>query len=280
MRLTTDNDTNTVFFSEWLKNDFPKLYGELHTILEKYHVPHDTLNYTKDYWCRDYMPIQVSDNTFIQYKYHPDYLLKNSKNSQYITDPDKVCEELGINTQKIDVILDGGNIIKCDDAIIMTEKVFKENPYHKKNQLLSILENAFQADTILLPWDKTETYGHSDGIVRYISDREVLFTNYNDFDEKIADEMKNRLSKRFDIKELHYSSSKKNLNSWAYINFLQTKQLIILPSLNIEEDAEAISQFKKFFPNYQNRIEQVDASSILKLGGALNCISWNIKNQY
>ena len=82
MRLTTDNDTNTVFFSEWLKNDFPKLYGELHTILEKYHVPHDTLNYTKDYWCRDYMPIQVSDNTFIQYKYDPDYLVKNAKKSQ------------------------------------------------------------------------------------------------------------------------------------------------------------------------------------------------------
>ena len=63
------------------------------------------------------MPIQVSDNTFIQYKYYPDYLLKHTKNSRYITNPDKVCEELGITTKKIDVILDGGNIMKCDNAL-------------------------------------------------------------------------------------------------------------------------------------------------------------------
>lgn len=279
MQLITDSQTNTVFFSEWLKKDFPKLYGEVHTILEKYYVPHGTLNYTNDYWCRDYMPIQVSNNTFIQYKYYPDYLLKHTKDNRYITNPDKACEELGINIKKIDIILDGGNIIKCDDAIIMTEKVFKENSHHNKNQLISMLENVFQADIIFLPWDEAEIYGHSDGIVRYISDKKVLFTNYKDFDEKTADEMKNRLSEKFDVKELHYSSSKKNPNSWAYINFLQTRQVIVVPGLNIEEDAEAISQFENFLPNYQNRIEQVDASSILKLGGAFNCISWNIKSK-
>lgn len=279
MQLITDSQTNTVFFSEWLEKDFPKLYGGLHIILEKYYVPHGTLNYTNDYWCRDYMPIQVSDNTFIQYKYYPDYLLKQTKDSRYITNPDKICKELGINTKKIEIILDGGNVIKCDDAIIMTEKVFKENPHHKKNQLISILENIFQADIIFLPWDETEIYGHSDGIVRYISDKKVLFTNYKDFDEKIADRMRNRLNKKFDVKELHYSSPQKNPNSWAYINFIQTKQVIIIPRLNIEEDAEAISQFEDFFPTYQNRIEQVDASSILKLGGAFNCISWNIENK-
>lgn len=277
MQLVTDSGTNIVFFSEWLKKDFPQLHDELHVILEKHDVPHGTLNFTNDYWCRDYMPIQVSDNVFVRYKYYPDYLLKRAQDSRYITNPDKACEELGISFKKIDIIIDGGNIIKCDNCIIMTEKVFKENPHHKKNQLISMLENVFQVDIVFLPWDEAEEYGHSDGIVRYITDRKVLFTNYKDFDEKMADEMKNRLSKRFEVKELHYSTSRKNPNNWAYINFLQTKQLIIIPRLNTEEDTEAMSQFEYFFPHYQNRIEQVNVDSILKLGGALNCISWNIK---
>lgn len=107
MQLITDDQTNIVYFSEWLKRDFGKLYNELHSVLEKYYVPHEVLKYTKGCWCRDYMPIQISDDIFIQHKYHPDYLLKRKENHYYITNRSEIYKDLGINTQKIDVVIDG-----------------------------------------------------------------------------------------------------------------------------------------------------------------------------
>jgi agmatine/peptidylarginine deiminase len=68
--------------------------------------------------------------------------------------------------------------------------------------------------------------------------------------------------------------------NWAYINFLQTKDLILLPKLNIDDDEQAFEQMKIFYPDYarNNRIAQVDMTKIVKKGGALNCISWTIKS--
>lgn len=274
--MITDNQTNKVYFSEWLQKDFPIQYNEIHTILDRYNIPHELLCHTKDYWCHDYMPIQIEENRFIQYRYYPDYLSSN-KDAYYISEPSRICESLGIKTDKTDLIIDGGNIVKCKDTIVMTEKVFKENPQYTQKQLTSKLEGIFQANFIFLPWDKKEKYGHSDGIVRYISGDRVLLTNYRDFDSKIADEIIRRLSQCFDVVELNYTSTLFHNNTWAYINFLQTDNIIIIPKLGIEEDEQAMIQFKTLFPEYKEKIIQINITPILKLGGAFNCISWNIK---
>lgn len=55
-KLITDNETNIVYFSEWIK-DF-QCYGAITKILDKYQVKHELLSFTKDYWARDYMPVQ------------------------------------------------------------------------------------------------------------------------------------------------------------------------------------------------------------------------------
>ena len=63
-----------VFFSENLKRYYPKVYNELTEILSKHDMHYGVLKGTADYWCRDYMPVQVDGNSFVQFKYHPDYL--------------------------------------------------------------------------------------------------------------------------------------------------------------------------------------------------------------
>jgi agmatine/peptidylarginine deiminase len=72
---------------------------------------------------------------------------------------------------------------------------------------------------------------------------------------------------------------KQNKNNWAYINFLQTKDLILLPKLGTDEDEQALKQISDFYSDYadKNRIVQVEMNDIIALGGALNCISWTIK---
>lgn len=43
------------------------------------------------------------------------------------------------------IILDGGNIIRCGKKVIMTDKVFQENPHLTREQLIKYLENRFEA---------------------------------------------------------------------------------------------------------------------------------------
>ena len=63
--------------------------------------------------------------------------------------------------------------------------------------------------------------------------------------------------------------------NWAYINFLQVGNNIILPKFGINEDEQAKRFVQTAFPYC--RIRQIDCNVIAKDGGALHCITWNIK---
>ena len=131
-----------------------------------------------------------------------------------------------------------------------------------------------------LNWDKNEIYGHSDGIVRYISDDRVLMTNYSEYDENIAISFRRALEHDgYKVEELHYSSYVTPRNdddlSWAYINFLQTSKVIIVPLLGIEEqDNEALKQIHHFYPDVD--VRGVYAVPLLKEEGGFNCFSWTV----
>lgn len=276
--MVPDRLTNHVYFSEWTLKDFPSVMNKICSVLTKYGVKFDFLPHTKDYWCRDYMPIQVTDNKFVQYLYQPDYLsVKNQK--KYITDPEPILRNLSLETTKTKLIIDGGNIIKCPDKVIMTEKVFVENRHIQRNKLISELEKLFECDIVFLPWDKSEIYGHADGIVRWVRDKTVLLTAYEQ-SKYFTHKFRKVLEQYFDVIPMCYHTRPRNRQlTWAYINFLQTENVILVPAFNIREDAQALIQIEKAFPDYQNRVEPIDCSEIVPLGGALNCISWNIKRE-
>ncbi len=264
-----------VYFSKWLKNDFPNLYFQLRGILAKHGEECGLLPHTKDYWCRDYMPIHISGGRFLQYNYSPDYL-RNKRDRCYLTDASEVCKSLRLKCIKTDIVLDGGNVVRCGDKVVMIDKIFVENPHYSRAELLSQLEELFESQIVLLPWDKKEKYGHADGVVRYIGDGKVLLTNYGDYDKDIHNCFKEILCRHFDVKELNYSQPNSSDSSWAYINFLQTERVIIVPMLGSHKDKEALEQIESYFPQYKGRIEQVDATDIVMRGGALNCVSWGL----
>lgn len=83
--MITEQYKDKVFFSQWLRTDYPNIYKDVCEILDANNVAHETLPLTKDYWCRDYMPIQFACDRFSQFVYNPDYLKGKEK---YITDVD------------------------------------------------------------------------------------------------------------------------------------------------------------------------------------------------
>ena len=267
-----DYGCNAVYFSEWLKKDYSDIYKGLARILNKHHVAYDIIPNTKDVWCRDYMPLQLDKERYLCYEYKPDYLMKNANNRKYITDSLNVCRDMQLNIKETPLIIDGGNVVKVGNKAIMTEKVFVENPSIDEDTLKKQMEKQMECEVVFIPWDRNEKYGHSDGIIKPISDNTILMTNYHDFDREYTNEVVKRLSSKFEIETLSYKVRKTAPESWAYINFLTVGKLIVLPALGKEEDEQALSQIKRYYS--ECLVEQLNISDLVKDGGGLNCVSW------
>ena len=278
--MTTDNLTNTVYFSDLLPKKCPTLNQHLVKALDENWIRYAYLSETKDIWCRDFMPIQIEEDRFVSYKYTPDYL-QDKTGLRLQTNPEAVLQarqnrltHVLQNTIKVDLILDGGNVVKCGDAIVMTEKVFAENRGKSPVEVDRILKDAFQCEVLYLPWDHQETFGHSDGIVHFAGDGKVLITNYGDISPRYYSRFRVALEKHFEVIPLYYKTKKIHARSWAYINFLQVGKLILVPQLGLEEDEQALEQIGNALPGCE--VVGIPSLEAVRRGGALNCISWNI----
>lgn len=292
-----DSDTNLVYLSKLIL-EHPNGINIVKQ-LEDNGVAVGFIPSTKDIWARDYMPVQIAYNKFIGYEYCPNYLYPNY--ASLITNQTRVCDEMEIDTIATGLIIDGGNVIKTSKGIIMIDKVFHENNHFSRMGLINRLEEAFSSDIIFLPWDRSEYYGHADGVVREISAGKVLLTNYHRFSKKYAEQFERILSNHFEVEVLDYEVKNPHKNNWCYINYLHIGDKIFLPQLTpmhrveeedctvgnrkaeyvpngkiVEEDAMAVEQFKYLFPNC--KIIPVSCPKIVDNGGALNCITWNVKD--
>ena len=269
-----DSQTNKVYLARGLGQYHP-LAEELIKALTTAGIDFAWLPRTErreHVWAREYMPIQLEKNLFLQYQYQPDYL---KEYRHFIPDYREICADLGLNCIKTDIILDGGNVIKCGPKMIMTDKIFKENPQHQRCVLVNTLENLFSAELVIIPWDRFEMFGHADGMVRYVGSNQILLNNYINLDPYLRKRLLNVLSGHFDVKELNYSPGKMSWMSWAFLNFLQVKNCIFVPMLPILEQHDAQFQLQAAFPDYKICFIN-GAEAIVKEGGALNCVSWNI----
>lgn len=263
--------TNIVCFSQHLTAY--KCWSKLAAALARQQVDYALLPNTKDIWMRDFMPVQCTPDHFVAYRYEPDYLCGQS---QYITDWKHVIAPSRLPYVNSGLILDGGNVIMCGNKVILTEKVFLENPSLLPMQLISRLDKAFQTETVIIPWDRLEPYGHADGMVRYIGNGKVLITNYYDFDKGLRKKLLDALQPHFEVVELHYDIPRPHKWNWAYINYLLTDGKLFLPRLNVPEDEQACAQIGSALGIPREHIELVDITGVLRNGGGLNCISWNV----
>ncbi len=270
-----DYRTNKVYLAEGIKG-YPKVAERLLMALCDEEIDTDYLPLSKSkkhVWARDYMPIQLEKDCFLQYIYNPDYL----KGSQdYIPRYLSICRSMKLNKKRAMYVIDGGNVVKFEDCVLMTDKVLVENKAHDADSFRWDLERAFDCSVHFIPWDRYEMFGHADGMVRAIGDHHVLLNNYIDFDKDLRKRLKECLmSKGFSVEELHYDMPRPSKYSWAYLNFLQTKNCIFVPGLDLDEDGKAVEQIREYYP-YHKVILVPGCQELVRDGGALNCVTWNI----
>ena len=107
--IITEKEKTNVIFSSLFISHYPELYKQLSDIMCNYHSGYGAVCHTKDYWVRDFMPVQVDEEVFVKFIFNPDYLQDKKK---YITDVDKVIGHCPFAQKykivNLPIILDGG----------------------------------------------------------------------------------------------------------------------------------------------------------------------------
>jgi len=273
-----DSDTNFLYLADCLPEFQPAFTERLTRVLQDLKIPYDFLSNTKDIWTKDFMPIQMSKDNFVQFTYDPDYL-KPLKYQHLRSVTDNVCRNIDLVPKKSSVVLDGGNIIRAASKVIICDKVFSENQHLSKSQLTDALLGLLETDQIIfIPWDKNDFTGHADGMVRFVDDNTVLINEPTNENPEIEKQLRSILKDaRLDIIEIPYMPSCDPTFVSAkglHLNFLQMKQAIIVPVFNQSTDDKAIRLLENIFEG--QKIVAMDCNEISTEGGVLNCISWNI----
>lgn len=277
--MITDWETNIVYIADTLQHKYPVFFKNFENELLKEGERIFFLENTKDIWCVDYMPIQITKKKFVKFIYKPDYLC-SGRWLNTITEVYDIAHKLKINYSKADIIIDGGNLIKSETSIILTDKIFRENPHYSKKNLLFTLQELFEVEKIIvIPTEKEDYVGHSDGMVRFINNETVLINDYSKTDKALHKEIRNRfLKEKLNIEYLvlanNYAINDDDASGY-YINYLETEKNIFLPVFNFKEDEIALKQLKNCYPN--KKITSIISNEIAVKGGVLNCITWNIK---
>lgn len=285
-----DGCTDFVYISDKLKEFYPGTYKRLIKLFDKMEIEWAEVKGTKDIWIRDYMPIQIAEDRYLVYKYDPDYLKQTGK--KYLTNSHTIYKKVlhHNNWKDINITLDGGNVVtvagfSTSRYRILTDKVFKENGKELYDpDFCEYLRKALRSDLIFIPWtiDKStspnaDVYGHADGMVRWTGSNNILMSNIRDFNPECADEIRNRLEKEgFCVTEMLFDVPNPNEDyNWAYINYLEVGTNIIVPTFGIPEDKQALEYIRALCPI--SKIKKFRMRDIARNGGALHCITWNIK---
>ena len=285
-----DYMTDFVYISDKLKEFYPNTYMRLTKLFNIMGIEWGEAEGTKDIWIRDYMPIQLDSNSYLFYNYDPDYLKGTSQ--KYITDAhdvNAICSKIfkwkKINAQRTKYKLDGGNVVACAKHKILTDKVFMENGKEKyDSDFCESLSLTLHSHIIFLPWHcdnpheyNADVYGHADGMIHHVGYNRVLMSNHRDFFPEEADKIKCRLENAgFKVAEMLFDVPNPNRDfNWAYINYLQVGNKIIVPTFGIPEDKQALKYIQDANP--ECIVRGFRMRDIVRNGGGLHCITWNIK---
>ncbi|GAA4329210.1 agmatine deiminase family protein [Flaviaesturariibacter amylovorans] len=278
--MITDAQTNLLYLSDRLSTKQKPFYDRFTALLEANGLRYAALPATRDIWARDYMPVQVAQQKFVRFVYDPSYL-KAQKWRLTITDAAEVCAAIGIEAAAVPIVLDGGNVVKDAQQVIVTTRVFEENPQYTEKELLRALEAALEVERVIVvprqPYDYT---GHADGILRFVDAHTVLVNAYKagenaTFLRNLALSLHNAGLKTEEIPYAPGDLLQKLTGAGGlYINYLHLGDTIVLPVFGIAADEIAERRMHALFPGH--RILTIDCRELAPEGGLLHCISWNI----
>lgn len=289
-----ETNTNLIAVADALERRYPMIYGAIRDACQQsmiHGMAFRKIEGCRNIWVRDFLPLQVG-RRFIKFTYG-----YAADNPQFPTLRPRTDNWSWLQPlQKSRIRLDGGNVVRHKDQVIMTEIVFRHNAWASRSRLTDWLEKLFEARITVVPVEPGDDIGHTDGILHFIPATGALLVN--DFQRvksksvtRYFDRLLAALAGFSEINLMPYAyhktpwmSEKSFRRSFGnadtynpgfgyYINFLLAGRLLFLPQFGIEEDAEAMAVAAGHFPLH--RIVPVDCSRLSMEGGLVNCVAMN-----
>jgi len=275
-----DWHTNAILIADSLPRRFPALFEKLVAVLKTRHVTHAIIKGTRDVWLRDYSPIQAGHSKFVQFRYCPDYLRHHP---HLITTPSTFKRLKFLKAlRRSNLKLDGGNLVSNGPTVILTDKIFRENPDRTDKEIQRELKILLGCQRLIfIPQEPDDIIGHSDGMVQFISEDRLVINDYSAIDACFGRQLGRVLTRHgFRLTTLPYcpdNSKGKEIDSAVgnYVNFVRAGDLLLVPSYGIPEDGEAIQRLKRLSPKLN--VVSMDCQTIAQDGGALHCITWTVQ---
>ena len=275
--MVNESESNKLFITDLLLRHHPIIAKIITDTCNLHNKEVGIIYNAKDYWCRDFMPLQVNKNKFVQFVFDPTYY-KSKKYSHFKTDINALNHSFTGEVFFSDIVLDGGNICSYNGTAILSEKVFRDNPLYSRTKLTGGLSNLLELDKIVfiptVPYDVT---GHADGMVKFINEDTILL---NDFSKVCSSSYINRLHKSlkgFNVMQIINEFHRNKLRDDAtgdYINVIVVKELIFLSCYGYPSDELALRTVQAAYTTHT--IIQVKTNDLAAKGGILHCATWNL----
>lgn len=262
-----------LYFSSQLNiQEYKPAADRMFAALDLFNIKYKLLNNTNDIWLRDYMPVKTKSGKYLSFRYEPSYLANNPQlRTNFKTD---IAPSFKVdNLVYTDINLDGGNVVfsPSKEKVIISDRVYSENPSWHKAELTAKLEKLLEANVIIIPSLKSDMTGHTDGMVRFVNENTVVtnapLSSFG-FETKVKKALQNH---GIEMLDFPYFDSNGNSAIGCYLNFLETEQTIFLPVFSVDTDNKAVQTAKHIF---HKAIIPVNINEIAADGGLLNCISW------
>ncbi|MDQ6656007.1 MAG: agmatine deiminase family protein [Verrucomicrobiota bacterium] len=270
--------------------------AEARAILDE--LPQERLTYytipTNEPWCRDHGPI------FLTRDAEPQVAIidwgHNAWGGKYppfdLDDvvPTRVAAALGLPVYDGGMILEGGSVdVNGSGALLTTESCLlneNRNPGMTRAQIEMRLRDFLGVRDICWLARGTEgddTDGHIDNLARFVGERTVLAiveqdpqdANYEPLQENLARLREIRIDGQpLDIGELPMPAKieREDLRLPAsYANFYIANRVVLVPTFNDPNDAEAVAIIQSAFPD--RRVAPIDCREVIWGLGAFHCLT-------
>lgn len=250
-------------------------------VLDNAEISYAWIRGTSSIWARDYMPVEVREGVYVQFRYEPAYLNKYPQERLSTIAGVNYLQELDPDAQiwVVPLKLDGGNVVMSQNLAIVSDRVFTENARLPRTAVAKTLITYLDREVVFIPVQSRDEIGHADGLVRFVDESNVLINDYHFVDQGYMEKVKRKLhTYGMEVHTLPYNPYENK--TWldaggTYLNYLELPDAILFPEFGghlSDCDAAARQELEFHFP--QKRILAVPCSKLAGEGGILNCISW------
>ena len=196
----------------------------------------------KDIWARDFMPVKTKSGKYVSFRYEPSYLAGDPQlRTNFKTD---IAPHFVLPVTYSNINLDGGNVVfsPSKEKVIISDRVYSENPSWHKAELTAKLAKLLEANVIIIPSLKSDMTGHADGMVRFVDENTVVANaplSPFGFETKVKKALQNH---GIEVLDFPYFDSNGDSAIGCYLNFLETGQAIFLPVFGVDTDTFSIKR--------------------------------------